>query len=94
MTTAYRCRQLASMVRHGEVVRVAEVAELLEELARLHELPASGTVAHIHRMHHSDLVRLGIEAGHLGAGKEADQHRSLLLDVVRILTLENEELKK
>lgn len=35
MTTAYRCRQLASMVRHGEVVRVAEVAELLEELAKL-----------------------------------------------------------
>ena len=38
MTTAYRCRQLASMVRHGEVVRVAEVAELLEELAKIHEL--------------------------------------------------------
>ena len=37
MATPYRCRQLAGMVRHGEIVRTEEVAELLEEMAKIKE---------------------------------------------------------
>ncbi len=35
VATSYRCRQLASMVRHGELVRVEEVARILEEMAKI-----------------------------------------------------------